>query len=182
MGSAYSPRNVSNYIRGTGKRIYGNFYTEDSNDVKINLEKKDNQINRSFDNIFLLNVLEHIKNYNNCIFNIRSLLNKNGYLYGSTPFLFHIHPSPNDYLRYTEQFLEEMFIENGFAEIKIKPIGTGIFCCIYSLIFELTKKIPLINVLLFPIAIILDKIISLFKKNYQATFPIGYFFVAKKNK
>ena len=38
--------------------------------------------------ILLMNVLEHIKNINNCFKSINDILDDDGILYGSTPFYF----------------------------------------------------------------------------------------------
>ena len=128
-----------------------------------------------------MNVLEHIKSINNCFRNINDILDEDGTLYGSTPFLFHIHKSPNDYYRYTQQFLEEFLKENGFKSIEVKVLGPGVFCNMYSSLFNLTKKIPLLNIIIFQTAIILDKILGIFLRNLKNINPLGYFFIAKKN-
>jgi len=182
LGSSESPHNISNYINNDLGRIYANKINNNNNNknLEIDLEDYPNKINQKFDNILLMNVLEHIKNYHICFKNIKDLLKDNGVLYGSTPFIFNIHPSPNDYFRYTKQFLEEYISQNGFNDIKVKVLGTGIFCCIYALIFNFTKKIPLLNIIIFPIVLFLDKIINLFSKNAKDNNPLGYFFIAKK--
>ena len=73
-----------------------------------------------------MNVLEY-KNINNCFKNVNDILDDDGIIYGSVPFLFHIHQSPNDYYRYTQQFLEEFLRENNFKSIEVKVLGTGFF-------------------------------------------------------
>ena len=95
--------------------------------------------------------------------------------------MYHIHESPNDYFRFTKQFLNEFLVENDFTNIEIKTLGTGIFCNMYSSLFNHTKRIPLLNVVLFPAVIIIDNIISIFFKNLKNINPLGYFFIAKKN-
>ena len=180
LGSSESPHNISNYIKNNLSRIYANKINNNNENLEIDLEDYPNKINQKFDNILLMNVLEHIKNYHNCFKNVKDLLKDNGILYGSTPFIFYIHPSPNDYFRYTKQFLEEYISQNGFNEIKVKVLGTGIFCCIYALLFNFTRKIPFLNIIIFPIVLLLDKIINLFSKNAKSSNPLGYFFVAKK--
>ena len=51
----------------------------------------------------------------------------------------------------------------------------------YSSLFNITKKIPFLNLILFPIAVSLDKILNIFVKNIKNINPLGYFFIAKKN-
>ena len=179
LGASASITNVSNYLNNTENRVYANFTGNES--IQINLENYPNKINQYFDNILLMNVLEHIKNHQNCLLNIKALLKNKGILYGSTPFMYSIHQSPNDYLRYTKQFLEEHIFENGFENVEVKTLGAGIFCCIYSLIFNWTKKIPLLNLIILPVFLVLDNFVNLFSKNIKSNNPLGYFFIAKKN-
>ena len=181
LGSTQSETNVSNYVKNKDLRTYANLNTNIKNQNFINLETYPNDIKKKFKTIFLMNVLEHIKSINNCFRNINDILDEEGVIYGSTPFLFHIHKSPNDYFRYTQQFLEEFLKENGFKFIEVKVLGTGVFCNMYSSLFNLTKKIPLLNIIIFPTAIILDKILGIFLRNLKNINPLGYFFIAKKN-
>ena len=183
LGSTASKTNVSNYIENIHFRNFANFNLKADEKLEnhINLEEYPNEIKKKFKIILLMNVLEHIKNIENCFKNINSILEKEGTLYGSTPFMYHIHESPNDYFRFTKQFLNEFLVENDFTNIEIKTLGTGIFCNMYSSLFNHTKRIPLLNVVLFPAVIIIDNIISIFFKNLKNINPLGYFFIAKKN-
>lgn len=181
LGSTQSETNVSNYVKNKGLRTYANLSTNLKDQNNINLEIHPNDIKKKFKIIFLMNVLEHIKNTNNCFNNINDILDSDGIVYGSTPFLFHIHQSPNDYFRFTKQFLEEFLKEKGYKEIEVKILGTGIFCNMYSSLFNLTKIIPFLNVIIFSLAIIFDKILNIFLKNIKDINPLGYFFIAKKN-
>ena len=149
LGSTQSETNVTNYVKNKGLRTYANLRTNLKDQNNINLEIYPNDIKKKFKTIFLMNVLEHIKNTNNCFNNINDILDSDGIVYGSTPFLFHIHQSPNDYFRFTKQFLEEFLKEKGYKEIEVKILGTGIFCNMYSSLFNLTKIIPFLNVIIF---------------------------------
>ena len=78
--------------------------------------------------------------------------------------------------------LYEEFKDSGFEQIVIKPLGKGIFSNFYSIIFDYTKKIPLLNTLLITICLILDKIFFFINRNYIKSYPLGYYFTAiKKN-
>lgn len=180
VGSRKSPTNVTNYIKSDTKIIYANNNPSDEKDLKINLEFQQQFENKVFDNILLFNVLEHIYNFKNCLNNCYLLLAKKNILYGSTPFLFRIHGSPNDYFRYTEQSLLLALEEAGFKDIKIKVLAGGIFISFFSSFSTFTDKIPLFNNILLIFCQLLDKLISLFSKNTKYLFPIGYFFYAKK--
>jgi len=180
VGSKKSVTNVTNYLNEKNKIIYADNYSEDQKDLKIDLEKIGQFNNIGFDNIALLNVLEHIFNYKNCLKNCYLILNKNGKFFGSTPFFFRIHGSPKDYFRYTEDALKRLMEESGFKEIEIKILEGGIFICFYNSISLITNKIPLLNNILLILCQILDKSIYLFSKNMKKIFPLGYFFFAKK--
>jgi hypothetical protein len=180
VGSKKSISNVTNYVSGKNNIVYLDNFSNNSNDLKVDLEIFPQKINLSFNNIFLINVLEHIYSYQNCLSLCYNFLSKKGTFFGSTPFIFRIHPSPNDYFRYTEQSLRNSLNIVGFKNVKIKILGGGIGLCIYSLIFNITKKIPLLNNFLIIFFYLLDAVIFVFSKNQKKILPLGYFFSAKK--
>ena len=181
LGATNSPNNITNFFyKNNGKIIYFDKFKKDKDVIQIDLEKYPNLVEKQFKNVFLMNVLEHIKEYKNCLRNVHSLLGKNSNFYGTTPFHFRIHPSPNDYFRFTGQLIEENLIEIGFKEVKVIALGTGIFVCFYTMIYLFTKKIPLINLFLFFICLFFDKIIEYIKPDIKKIYPLGYFFSAKK--
>ncbi len=181
VGGKETPNNTSNFLNAKIK--YLDKYSKNENDLKIDLEKKfleDEKNLEQFDNVLLMNVLEHIYDYKNCINICYKLTKKNGRFIGSTPFFFRIHPSPNDYFRYTKEALERMIRDIGFKEVKVYPLAGGIFISFYSNIFLITNKIPFLNNLLLFIFSFLDKFLYLFTKSYKNIMPIGYFFTAIK--
>ena len=74
--------------------------------------------------------------------NAFNLIKEDGKLIGSTPFLFRVHSSPHDYLRFTDQFLIEKFKEVGFSKYKVYVLIGGIFISFYSNIFTIVNKVP----------------------------------------
>ena len=181
IGGKDTPNNISNFIES--KVTYLDKFAKGENDLIVDLEKDlDEQIIKyqEFDNVLLMNVLEHIYNYKNCIKICYKLTKKNGIFIGSTPFFFRIHPSPNDYFRYTEDALDKILKNEGFKDVKIYPLEGGIFISLYSNMFLITNKIPLLNNILLPLLLTLDKILRFFSKSYKKIMPIGYFFIAKK--
>ena len=180
MGSKKSISNITNYLTTNEKINYADKFTKDPNDIIIDLEKINKLSDKKFKNIFLLNVLEHIYNFENCLKNCYQALDKGGYFYGSTPFLFQVHGSPDDYFRYTEQSLIKALEDTGFNSIKIEVLCGGIFICFYSSVSRITASIPLMNNILLFICQILDFFINLFSKNIKKIFPLGYFFTGNK--
>ena len=150
------------------------------NTIKIDLEKK-NSLKKKFDNILVFNVLEHIFDTENSIKEMDTFLNKGGQLIGSTPFMYRIHYAPNDYLRFTHQYLEKI-LNRRFKYVIVKSLGFGPFVACYSLLFDFIKIIPFLANILLAISIFLDFILSIFfKKNKLKTlYPVALFFYCKK--
>ena len=180
VGSKKSSSNITNHLNTNEKINYADKFTEDPNDLMIDLEEVNELNNKTFKNVLLFNVLEHIYNYKNCLKNCYSILDKDGFFYGSTPFFFRIHGSPNDYFRYTEQGLIKALDEAGFKNIQVRILNGGIFICFYNSIAMITKKIPLLNNFLLIICQILDALIALFSKDMKNIHPLGYFFQGNK--
>jgi SAM-dependent methyltransferase len=158
--------------------IYADKYVK--NTIKIDLEKK-NSLKKKFDNILVFNVLEHIFDTENSIKEMDTFLNKGGQLIGSTPFMYRIHYAPNDYLRFTHQYLEKI-LNRRFKYVIVKSLGFGPFVACYSLLFDFIKIIPFLANIFLAISIFLDFILSIFfKKNKLKTlYPVALFFYCKK--
>jgi hypothetical protein len=144
-GSKKSDTNVSNYIFANKKISYLDNFSNNFKDLNVDLEILAKDTKYQFNNIFLFNVLEHIYNYQNCLNNCFNFLSKGGFFYGSTPFMYRIHPSPNDYHRFTEQSLRKSLKLAGFRNIEIKVLAGGVGICFYNSISFITNKIPGIN-------------------------------------
>jgi hypothetical protein len=180
VGSRLASTNVTNYINLDKKITYLNSYFKKEIDIFYDIEKYPNKRIKKFKNVFLFNVLEHCKNYKNCLKNIYSFLSPKGKFFGSTPFIYKIHGSPSDYFRFTKELLEEDLRDIGFKKIKIRILKGGLFISIYSLSFNLTRHIPFLNIFLLSISLLLDRFIELFSDNYKNIYPIGYFIYAVK--
>ena len=180
VGGRRTSNNVTNYILYQNNVIYLDKFSDDKRDLKVDLEKLNSRLDYQFDNVFLINVLEHIYNFNNCLNNCYSFLRKGGNFFGSTPFMFRIHSSPNDFFRFTEQSLRRSLESAGFINIKISVLDGGIFICFYNSLSIITQKIPLFNNILLFFFKFLDKIVFIFSKKNKEIFPVGYFFSAQK--
>ena len=111
VGSKKSSSNVSNHIKYNKDITYLDKYSDDKKDLKIDLEEKYlGNLDVKFNNIFLFNVLEHIYNFQNCINTCNFFLKNDGFIVGSTPFIFQIHGSPKDYFRFTSESLNAILI------------------------------------------------------------------------
>jgi SAM-dependent methyltransferase len=180
VGGRRTSNNVTNYILYQNNVIYLDKFSDDKRDLKVDLEKLNSRLDYQFDNVFLINVLEHIYNFNNCLNNCYSFLRKGGNFFGSTPFMFRIHSSPNDFFRFTEQSLRKSLESVGFINIKISVLDGGIFICFYNSLSMITQKIPLLNNILLFFFKFLDEIVFIFSKKNKEIYPVGYFFSAQK--
>ena len=105
---------------------------------------------------------------------------KNGLLIGSTPFLFRIHGSPQDYYRFTDTLLEKDLKDSGFQKIKVKTLGSGIFTMFFNSIMVYNRFFSPLNCFFFLIALSFDSFLNIFSQGNKKNYPIGYFFLANK--
>ncbi|MCD4761580.1 methyltransferase domain-containing protein, partial [bacterium] len=107
-----------------------------------------------FDQILILNLLEHIFNYKLLMREACRVLKKGGRVIGFVPFLVNVHPDPHDFFRYTKESLEKIFAEAGFNKIEIVEIGRGPFAVNFN---NIVLSIPVLaRVIFFPIYYFLD--------------------------
>lgn len=83
-------------------------------------------ISERFDQIICMEVLEHVPNYELALSNIYKLLNENGALVASTPWIIPLHDQPFDFHRFTWFEIKRMLQKNNFAEISIECRGNYI--------------------------------------------------------
>lgn len=175
-------KTFSTFFKGQNKFDYTNIISNKR--LKIfysDLTKKLKIKNSKYNNILIFNVLEHLPDYDLAFSETYRILKKRGYLIGSTPFLYQVHSAPNDYFRYTKDFLKLNLKNNKFKNIKVIPLGYGPFVASYSLIHPYIKFLPLFRQIILLISYLLDSFIQIFvKTKLKEIFPIGYFFIAKK--
>jgi SAM-dependent methyltransferase len=134
-------------------------------DIKIDLEKDLSLDSNKYDTIILFNTLEHIYNYKNLISEINRILKVKGKLEIFAPFLIGYHKDPNDVFRPTHNYLLKILKENGF-EGQAELIGVGPFIVGYQMLHRYFK-FAFIKLFFFIVALYLDKIISIFSKDYS---------------
>ena len=175
-------KNFSYFSNGEKKFNYSNIDNNNNkNIIKIDLRKKLKIKSNKYNNILIYNVLEHVDNHSTTFSELKRILNKNGNLYGSTPFLYQVHGAPKDYFRFTKDFFLEKLQKNGFTNIKIKCLGFGPFVACFSILQSYVKFLPLINHLALLICYLLDSILQLFiRTKLNEIYPIGIFFIAKR--
>lgn len=88
--------------------------------------------------IVICEVIEHLKNPFLAIRNLENILEKDGYLILSSPFILGIHDAPNDYFRYTEYGLK-LLLKN-FKIISLKKRNDGIFDIVFVLLIRMFQE------------------------------------------
>ena len=160
-----SPKNFTNFIqfKDVLKITYCDKFPKHNETKEEDLEEKLSLLDNSQDNIIIFNVLEHVFDTKNAFLEINRCLKSNtGTIIGSTPFMHRVHGAPNDYSRYTKQYLEKILEKSNFKNIKVENLGFGAFTAAYAIIFDYLKLIPFLNNIVLTICLIIDKSISFY--------------------
>ncbi len=169
-------------IGGNHKIVSVNINPDCGCDLVFDLQKKFPIDDFSYDNAICFNVLEHIFDFNNVFLETSRILKSGGKFIISTPFMHHIHASPDDYFRYTKSALVNILTKYGLTIETVTVIGYGPFSFIFQTLCGGIKPI-ILRKFFKAIFIMIDKVLSVFKKyrEISETIPLGYFIVARKN-
>ena len=151
---------------------------EDYPDFQCDLSEEIKTINtdllNKFDVIVCLAVLEHVYNPFIAVNNIRSMLKKNGLLFGYVPFLYHYHAPKDlefqDYYRFTKDALS--YLLKDFSYVKLYPVRGRVSSSMHILMGSVWKRF----FEKFGINKHIDKLSS---SNKNITQCSGYNFIAK---
>jgi len=172
-----------NLIKGNHEITTVNINTDYGCDLVFDIEKKFPIGDSSFDNIFLINVLEHIYNFENVFLESNRILKKGGCIYAATPFMHQIHGSPNEFFRYSKSAIEKIAKNYGFEVIKLEELGFGFLSLGYQTFFIGFIPTILLKRLFKSFFIFIDKIILKYSSKYRRwsrNNPLGYWFIIKK--
>jgi SAM-dependent methyltransferase len=92
-----------------------------------------------FDNVIIISVFEHEKNYTKIIDETYRVLKKGGKCFVSVPFLYPIHMEPNDFFRMTEYKYRNDFMKFSDVSINVQD-GNLIGRCIGLFYYFLRNK------------------------------------------
>src|SRR5258708_6574820 len=92
-------------------------------DILADITKKTSIKNKEFNIAMMLEVLEYLKNPQNAFNEISRILENNGVLIITTPFLYPLHDLPYDRNRFTNTQLKTFLTNSKFKIKKIKPQG-----------------------------------------------------------
>ena len=136
----------------------------ESNILKLDLEKNLPISDKSYNSVLAINLFEHIFNIQNLIQEIYRILDDEGKLIGSTPFMKVYHSDPHDFYRYTQDFYKKMFEKVGFVNIDLILVGQGLFHVVAENVGKLLK-IKILRYLFWELCIGIDKLLNKFYKN-----------------
>lgn len=150
-------------------------------DLNFDIQEKFPLSDESYDNVISMNVLEHIFGFENVFAETHRVLKSGGRFVSTTPFMHHVHGSPDDYFRYTKSSIEKLASKYSFEVEEIKVLGFGLF----SLIFQTVGGwIPIkhLRFVIKKVCINLDKLLLNFKKYKELNqrIPLGYYWSLKK--
>lgn len=111
-------------------------------DLSEEIEIEKTELNKKFDIIICLAVLEHVYNPFNAIQNLRKMLKGRGIIYGYVPFLYHYHAPQDlnfqDYYRFTKDGLA--YLLRDFKQVKIYPVRGRLSSAMHVLFGSFWKK------------------------------------------
>lgn len=148
--------------------------------LQVDLEKHIPVEDDSQDFLILNNVLEHLFEYQSCVDECYRVLNSGGELIGVVPFLYKVHPDPDDFFRYTESSLQKIFKRAGFTEVAIAPLGFGPFSAGVTQ-FERIIRPRFLLAVSYVIAVSIDRFLSRYAARFPSVradrYPLSYLFV-----
>ena len=149
-------------------------------DILCNMEDMSMLKDQSYDAVFCMEVLEHVRNPFKAVEEVFRILKKGGVVIGSTPFILGIHDYPIDYYRYTKYGLESLF--NDFTKLELVERNTymqSVLVLPLRLFVSGTRKEKFIILLMLPFLFVIY-ILSFGIKIENKDCCTGYYFVFKK--
>lgn len=150
-------------------------------DLVFDIQNKFPLESNSFDAAISMNVLEHIFDFHNVFAEVNRVLKPGGLFVNTTPFMHHVHGSPDDYFRYTKSAISSLAQKYDFEVIEIQPLGYGLFSLLWQSIggWVPTNTLRLLGK---KMSIAADKLLLHFKKYQELRdrIPLGYYFVLVK--
>lgn len=102
-----------------------------SPDIVHDLEKALPLKDDSYDHVLLINVLEHIYEYRQLLREALRVTKPGGTIVIVVPFLFPIHPSPDDFWRFSKNALRREIEALGGEVVSCEALGSGVCAAQY---------------------------------------------------
>jgi SAM-dependent methyltransferase len=175
------------FLQGTFTTTTLNMSEQARPDILHDLEKPLPVQDGEYDHALLMNVLEHVFEYRQLLQEAFRAVKTRGTVSILVPFLFPIHPSPQDYHRFTGSALQKELELAGATSISVVPLAGGVLRARYLLIDRLMPK-PLRLISFYSCRyliefgeVILTLLSKMLGKKYQPeTYALGYLARATK--
>lgn len=170
-------------IKGSHTYTAINLYEKSEPDVFVDIEKTFPFEDETFDHSICLNVMEHIFDTHTAFSEQVRCVKRGGTLVFATPFMHHIHGSPDDYCRYTASTYSKLAEKYNCSIVSIETLGKGFF----SLGFQTIRGAIPFDILrngVQNLSVGLDIVFNKCSKQYRhlsETIPLGYFVILNKN-
>jgi SAM-dependent methyltransferase len=151
-------------------------------DLVFDIEQRFPLEDGSFDHVICLNVLEHVYEFENVVRESYRVLKMGGSMVLITPFMFPVHGSPQDYLRYTREALKRLLSKTQFYPEEISVLGHQVFSLLFQLLGGSLKPTGF-RAFAKTCAVNLDRFLASRSKKYLSLrdrIPLGFFTIARK--
>lgn len=135
-----------------------------------------------YDNVICLNVLEHLHKPEVAIKEMVRIVKKGGKIVIVAPFMYHMHGSPNDFVRFTPSYFDKRAAEFGFTIVEQSFFAPGLFTSIFQAVGGAIPTNLLKNICMWSCQTI-DKILNNLTgyRKLSDRLMIGLFYVWQKN-
>jgi SAM-dependent methyltransferase len=131
-------RNLFDVEEYVGVDYYNEGHPHDNEQIDVFYDGKKIPLpNDYFDSVLSSEVFEHIFNLEEILREINRVMKKGGKLLVTCPFVWNEHEEPNDYARYTQFALKDIFARNGFEVVEITKSGNFVIATsqLWNLLF-----------------------------------------------
>jgi len=135
----------------------------------------------SFDTVFLLEVLEHVRNPFQAVSELEMVVKTGGQVVMSSPFILGIHDAPNDFFRFTEHGLKILFSDWDVALLRPRTgYLLSVSVLLSRLMVEKRKHVQVIGLALTPLIFLLSPVLRFVDRYLPATITTGYVAIFQK--
>lgn len=161
----------------------------DKSVIKLDATKDFELSSNIFDNVLCFNLLEHLPQHDTFLNESYRILKVGGKMIIAVPFLYPFHPDPNDYLRFTDEYLINKCEQIGFKYKETIFNASGPFSTFsdFLIYLSLPKIIRLVvRPFILSLSFLLDNVVKFYRPTYNnrklnETFASGFIIVFTKD-
>lgn len=168
-------------LQGVEHIITANINPQTGYDLYVDLEQQFPVEDSSVDHVLCLNVLAHLFEYENVFRETSRVIKPGGLFVVTTPFMMHVHGSPDDYHRFTKSWYRDMSHKYDFNLQSADELGFGLFSFVFN---TCGGSVPtrLLRYLVRQFCVGIDKLLlhTVAYRRLRDRIPLGYFIVMRK--